>query len=194
MSSAEWAISRYLIVLSTIDLDGLGERAEDGRPGDDDLLADADEDLGVVAEGLVDEVEVLDDDPAVVRDGLEDGLGQLVLLVEGQLVAGVDVEGVAGEGVGGVEVVEGRRPDVDALVVVGQLEAREEPLDQGRLARALGAEDADEEVGRGEVLLGQLGGDHVQPVAAARGVVRRVEQRLAVDGARAELHHGPLLQ
>jgi len=33
-----------------------------------------------VAEGLIDEVEVLDDDAAAVGDGLEDGFGQLVLL------------------------------------------------------------------------------------------------------------------
>ena len=137
-------------------LDRLGKRPEHRRPGHDDLLADAENDLGVVAQGPVEQVEVLDDDPPVVADGVVDGFDDLVDLVEGQLVADVDVEGMAGEGVFGAEMIERRGLDVDAVIVVGQLQAGKQALDERRLARALGPDDADQQVGRRQEFLGQL--------------------------------------
>jgi len=98
--------------------------AEWASPGHDDLLADPDQDLGVVAQGAVEQVEMLDDDPAALADGAVDGLDDLVDLVEGQLVADVDVEGVAGEGVVGLEGQQRSRLDVDAVVVVGRRSPR----------------------------------------------------------------------
>ncbi|MCK7490598.1 MAG: hypothetical protein MZW92_01560 [Comamonadaceae bacterium] len=119
-------------------------------------------------------------------------LGQFVFLVEGQLVSDVDMEGVPGERVFGVEADERRRPDIDSLVVVGQFQAGKEALDQGRFARALRSQDTDHEVGRSEVFLGQLGRDQIQAVAAARRVVRRIDEGFPVDRPlRIGLHHRP---
>jgi hypothetical protein len=61
---------RHLAVLhGAIDdvLDGVRDRAEDVRAGDDDFLADAEHDLGVELEVRVKQVEVLDDDAPAVR-------------------------------------------------------------------------------------------------------------------------------
>ncbi len=133
---------------------------------------------------------MLDDHPPAVGNGLVDDLGQLELLVESQLVADVDVKRVPGKGVLGIEVDERRRPDVDPVIVVGQLQSGEEPLDEGRFPGALRPEDADHEIRRGEVFLGQLGRDQVKAVPAARGVIRGVDERFPVNRPlRTGLHH-----
>ena len=91
-----------------------------------------------------------------------------------------DVEGVRGEVVFRREGVERRRLEVHAVVVIGQLQPRKEPLDERRLARCLGADDAHDQVAGIEVALGQLRGHEVEPLPAPRRRVDRVDQHLVL--------------
>lgn len=129
---------RHLAVLDgAIDdvLDRVRVRAEDVGPGDDDFLADPKNDLGVELEVRVEQVEVFDDDAPAVADGFRDDVGDFPKLVEGLLVAHVDVVGVRTEAVGLAEVEDRRGAQVDAFVVVGQLKAGENAANQRRRLR-----------------------------------------------------------
>ena len=52
----------------------LRQRAEEVRPRDDDLLADADEQIRVDAEQGIDQVKMLDDDALAAPDSQPDGV------------------------------------------------------------------------------------------------------------------------
>ena len=118
-------------------LDGRRERAEHARPRHHDLLADAEDDLCVVAQRIVDQVEMLDHHPPAVGHAVGDRLDDLVPLLESQLVADVDVERVRSEVIARHEVVDRRGLQVDSVVVVRQFQAGKQPLDERRLAGAL---------------------------------------------------------
>lgn len=60
----------------------LRQRAKEVRPRDDDLLADADEQIRVDAEQGIDQVKMLDDDALAAPDSQPDGVRQLRELME----------------------------------------------------------------------------------------------------------------
>ena len=156
----------------------LGVGAENVGPGDDDLLADAEQDLGVEVEVRVEQVEMFDDHPPPMLERGGYRVGDLPDLAEGLLVADVDVVGVRPEAVGLRKVEERCRAQVDALVVVGQFEAGKNAPDQRGLAGAFGTDDADQEIGRQQVAFGDLAPELVEAHAAPRCVIDRVDQRL----------------
>ena len=155
-------------------VDTLRQGAEDARASHDDLFADTHEQVGVAAEGVVEQVEVLDHDAALALQQRADKVGDLVHLHKGHLEADVEVIG------GGVlDVVErvAHLHDlarIDDVVIVGELQAGEHALDEGRFASAGVAEDADEAVVEEEVAVADLfAEEHESLFATRREVLRR---------------------
>lgn len=120
-SSAVWAIFPVTDGFDDDVGDILRQRAEDGRPGYDDLLPDADQKLGVVLQERIQQLKVLDDDAAAFFDGLFHRLGQHVHLGEGGFKADVHVIGMGRvEALVLVYAENRQRPHVDAAVIVAQ--------------------------------------------------------------------------
>ena len=161
---------RQGLVNDVVDLLGLG--AEDGGAGDDHLLPHANEQVRLGPEQGVDQVEVLDDDPLALVEGLGDGVGQDAHLREAVLKADIHMVGVGGEEAeAGVLLQQGQGPHIDAGVGVGQVQAREHAPDQGALAGPGLPDDANELVKGGQVQLHQLHPQLVHALVAAGGEV-----------------------
>ena len=114
----------------------LGLGAEQVGPGDDDLLAHADEQLCVVGQVGADQLKMLHHHPAALAQSVGDGLGQFANLGEAQLKAHVQMIGVGLIKADLVHAEQRQRPHVDAVVVVGHLQAGKHPLAQQALAAA----------------------------------------------------------
>ncbi len=133
-------------------------RSEQSRPGDDQLFADPDDQVRVAVQKRIDQLEMLDDHPFAQGDGRKDGLRQHMHLGEGRFEADIHVVAVRAEKAGRFlrRGQQRQRPDVDAVVVVGQFQTREHALDQHALARPGFADQPDQLVERTQVLLGDL--------------------------------------
>ena len=104
--------------------------------------------------------------------GVVDGIGQGAHLGEAVFKADVQVIGVGGEKALVVVLVQdGQGADVDPVVVVGEVQAREHAANEGALAGARLADDADELVRGVEVELYQVHPQGVHPLAAPGGEV-----------------------
>ena len=130
-------------------MDLVGGGAEDGWAGHDDLLAHADQQIGLLVHVGIEQFVVLHDDSAVSALGLHDGIRQHAGLGKAHLEPDVHVVGVGRvEDVLFVDVQQGQRPHVDPGIVVGELQTGEHALDEHGLAGAGFAQDADDVVER----------------------------------------------
>ena len=154
----------------------LRQRAKEVRPRDDDLLADADEQIRVDAEQGIDQVKMLDDDALAAPDSQPDGVRQLRELMEARLEADVQMVGVRREKARFILLLQKReRADVDAVVVVRKLDAGEHPLDEHALAGAGFPDEADDLVEGRKIKLRDLHTERVDPAAAAGSKIRAVD-------------------
>ena len=154
----------------------LRQRAKEVRPRDDDLLADADEQIRVDAEQGIDQVKMLDDDALAAPDSQPDGVRQLRELMEARLEADVQMVGVRREKARFILLLQKReRADVDAVVVVRKLDAGEHPLDEHALAGAGFPDEADDLVEGRKIKLRDLHTERVDPAAAAGCKIRAVD-------------------
>ena len=154
----------------------LRQRAKEVRPRDDDLLADADEQIRVDAEQGIDQVKMLDDDALAAPDSQPDGVRQLRELMEARLEADVQMVGVRREKARFILLLQKReRADVDAVVVVRKLDAGEHPLDEHALAGAGLPDEADDLVEGRKIKLRDLHTERVDPAAAAGSKIRAVD-------------------
>ena len=138
--------------------------AKDGGPGNDHFLTHADQQIGLDLQHGIDEVEVLHNYPLAAVECLGNGLGQDAHLGKACFKANIQVVGVGGKEAEAPVLLQNRqRPDVYAVVVVGQFQAGEHAPDEGAFAGASLADNADEFIEGGEVKLYQL---HTQGVHA----------------------------
>ena len=154
----------------------LRQRAKEVRPRDDDLLADADEQIRVDAEQGIDQVKMLDDDALAAPDSQPDGVRQLRELMEARLEADVQMVGVRREKARFILLLQEReRADVDAVVVVRKFDAGEHPLDEHALAGAGFPDKANDLVEGRKIKLRDLHTERVDPAAAAGCKIRAVD-------------------
>ena len=110
--------------------------------------------------------------PASLVQGFGDGFRQLSHLREAVFKTDVQVVGVGREeSKGPVLLQNGQGTDIDAVVVVGQLQTGEHTPDEGAFARAGFADNTDQLVGGVEIHLRQLLACGVHTVCAAGCIV-----------------------
>ena len=153
----------------------LRQRAEEIRPRNDDLFADADEQICVDAEQGIDQVKMLNDDALAAPDSQPDGVRQLRELMEARLEADVQMVGVGREKSRFILLLQEReRADVDAVVVVRKFDAGEHAFDQDALAGTGFPDEADDLVKGRKIKLRDLHTERVDPAAAAGGKIGAV--------------------
>jgi hypothetical protein len=159
-----------------------GFRAEDGRPGDDDLLPYADEEVGVYPEHGINEIEMFNHNPPSLFYRLDDRFRQSMPLDKSALKVEVKVIGMGAVKSGpGIVIVfiqyiqEREGPDIDAVIVISEFYARKHPFDDHAFPRTGAAYDSDEVVKRRQVLLGDA------PAEAGHAVITPGREKNAVE-------------
>ena len=150
--------------------------AKDVRTRHQHFFAQAKNDLGIELQVGIEQVEVFDDHPAAMPHSLGHHLGNLPELVESLLITHIDMVGMRAKAVGFAEIEDRPGAQVDAFVVVGEFETGEQAANQCRLARAFRPDNADQQIRRIQVSLGNVLPQPVQAQTSARGVINGVDQ------------------
>ena len=122
-----------------------GEGTEGVGTGHQDFLSHADEQIGIGGQEGINEIKMLYHHTLTPVYCLHNGVRQLMRLGEAHLKANVHVVCMGREKAGlTVLVHKGKGADIDAAVVVGELQSGEHAPDQDALSRSAVANDANE--------------------------------------------------
>ena len=151
--------------------------AEHVGTGNDHLLAYADEQVCIARQVRTDEIKMLHDHALLQPDGVHDGFGQNVRLGKAHLKTDVQMIGMRRiKAVLFGHIQNGQGAYVDAVIVVGQLQAREHAVDERAFAGARIADKADQTVIGAQVHLAHLHAKVIHTRAAARGEIGGLDQ------------------
>ena len=135
--------------------------------------------LGIVAQGGIQQVKVFDDHPPAGIHCRPHSLGQAVRLGEGRFKAHIHMIGVIPEAARFKVIHQRQRTGVYILIVVGQLQSgKHSPHDEG-LAAARLSQNTDAPVLRGKILAGDGVAQLQQAFAAPGGVVFGIHKGIA---------------
>ena len=135
----------------------LGFGTKDGGAGQNHFFAHADQKVGIETQQGIDQIEVFHDHALSAAYGLGDGISQIIHLGETVFETDVQMVGVGGKHTEASAHFQNRQgANIHAVIVVGQLQTGEHTADEGALAGTCVANDANELVGRGQILLHQL--------------------------------------
>jgi len=128
-------------------------RAKDRGSRDDDLLTNSYQQVGIATEGIGEEIKVLNDKPLLGRKGPVDEVDDLIHLGECELKPHIQVKGGRRVQVGKSAAELHNLPREDRIVIIGELQPGKHPMDEGGLAGAGSADDADQTIGEAEMQL-----------------------------------------
>lgn len=151
--------------------------------GHQDFLSHTDEQIGIGGQEGINEIKMLHHHTLTPVYCLHNGVRQLMGLGEAHFKANVHMVCMGREEAGlTVLVHEGKGADIDAAVVVGELQSGEHAPDQDALSRSAVANDANELVKGAQVHLGNLNAQIVNPVPAP-GCIKGTENMASLHSA-----------